>query len=301
MNSKNAMKLILLSAIWGASFIFMRVLSPIMGPVLTASMRTLIAGIFLVIIFKVTKDKIHWKRDYKEFFVIGVVNSSIPFFMFSFAALHIPASLSSIINSMTPMFGAILSALFLIEPLSVRKSIGLILGTIGVGIVSSLNVAGSGSSYYLAIGACLLAALCYGISSIYIKLKASHIEPKAIAAGSQVFAGLALLPFVVLNPVSFQLTFQLVVTVVLFAVICSALAYLLFYDLIAQVGPTKALTVTFLVPIFGIIWGSFLLKESIQVSTIVGGLIILIGTYLVTSSKSARSKEWTKQSTSAKS
>ena len=293
MNTKNTVKLILLSSIWGGSFIFMRILAPILGPILTASMRTLIAGIFLVIVFKITKDKIYWKRDFKELFVIGVVNSSIPFFMFSFAALHIPASLSSIINSMTPMFGAILSAIFLIEPLSIKKSIGLILGSIGVGIVSSLNIAGAGTNYYLSIGACLVAALCYGISSIYIKLKANHIEPKAIAAGSQVFAGLALLPFALMNPVSFELTAKLTFTVISFAVICSAVAYLIFYDLIAQVGPTKALTVTFLVPIFGIVWGSFFLKEAIVLSTVIGGVVILIGTYLVTSSKTPSLKKET--------
>ncbi len=298
MDRKNTIRLILLSAIWGGSFIFMRVISPVLGPVLTASMRTLIAGIFLVIIFKITNYKIHWKRDYRQLIVIGIVNSSIPFFMFAFAALHIPASLSSIMNSMTPMFGAILSAIFLIEPLSVRKSIGLILGTIGVGIVSSLSVSAGGLEYYLSIGACLTAAICYGISSIYIKLKASHIEPKAIAAGSQVFAGLALLPFAFLNPVSFVLDFKIVFTVVLFAIICSALAYLLFYELIKDVGPTKALTVTFLIPVFGIIWGYILLGEPVSLSTILGGTVILVGTYLVTSSKSTKNKTLAKNSVS---
>jgi len=288
MDTKNTIRLIVLSAIWGGSFIFMRVISPILGPVLTASMRTLIAGVFLVVIFKFTGYKIHWKRDYKQLITIGIVNSSIPFFMYAFAALHIPASLSSIMNSMTPMFGAILSAIFLIEPLSIKKSLGLILGTIGVGIVSSLSVSGGGLSYYLSLGACLTAAICYGISSIYIKLKASHIEPKAIAAGSQIFAGLALLPFAFLNPVSFTLDFKLALTVILFAIICSALAYLLFYELIKNVGPTKALTVTFLIPVFGVIWGYMLLGEPIKLSTIIGGTVILLGTYLVTSSKTIK-------------
>lgn len=291
MDIKNAIRLILLSAIWGGSFIFMRIIAPVLGPILTASMRTLIAGIFLVIIFKFTNYKIHWKRDYKHLIIIGVVNSSIPFFMYSYAALHIPASLSSIMNSMAPMFGAILSAVFLIEPLSIRKSIGLICGSIGVAIVSSLSVSAGGFYYYISIGACLIAAFCYGISSIYIKLKASHIEAKAIAAGSQVFAGLALLPFAFLNPVSITLSFKLVVTVILFAIICSALAYLLYYELIKNVGPTKALTVTFLIPVFGIVWGYMLLGEAISLSTLVGGSVILIGTYLVTSSKSKVKKD----------
>lgn len=288
MTIKNTLKLILLSAIWGGSFIFMRIISPVLGPVLTASMRTLIAGLFLIVIFKFTRYKIYWKRDYKQFIIIGIINSSIPFYMYAYAALHIPASLSAIMNSMSPMFGAIFSAIFLIEPLTIKKSTGLILGTIGVAIVTSLNVAGVGISYYLSLGACIVAAICYGIGSIYIKLKASHIEPKAIAAGSQFFAGLALLPFIIFDPISINLDFKLVVTVILFAVICSALAYLIYYDLILNIGPTKALTVTFLIPIFGIIWGYLLLHEPIKLSTIIGGLVILLGTFLVTSSKATK-------------
>lgn len=281
MSSKNILKLIILSAIWGGSFIFMRMISPRLGPILTASMRTLLAGICLLILFKVTHYKINWKRDYKQFLVIGVVNSSIPFYMFAYAALHIPASLSAIMNSMSPMFGAILSAVFLLEPLSIRKSIGLILGSLGVGIISSLSVTGAGHEYYLAIGACLLAALCYGISSIYIKLRASHIEAKSIAAGSQLFAGLALLPFAFIKPYPVVLDVEIIAYVLLFAIFCNAIAYLLYYDLIKHVGPTKALTVTFLVPIFSILWGYTLLNEGISTSTVIGGLIILCGTYLV--------------------
>lgn len=285
MDIKNSIRLMTLSAIWGGSFIFMRILSPELGPILTATLRTLIAGLFLVGVFAATQYKIHWKRDWRQFLIIGVVNSSIPFYMYAYAALHIPASLSAIMNAMSPLFGALLSAIFLIEPLSRRKSIGLVMGIIGVSIVSSFNVAGSGSAYYLALGACLIAALCYGLSSIYIKLRASHIEAKAIAAGSQVFAGLALVPFTFINPKPLALDFPLILTVVLFAVICSALAYLLYYALIRDVGPTKALTVTFLVPVFGILWGSIILSEPIRPSTIIGGLVILLGTYLVTSNK----------------
>ena len=285
MDIKNTIRLIALSAIWGGSFIFMRVIAPVIGPVLTASMRSLIAGVFLIIIFRLTNYKIHWKRDLKPLILIGVVNSSIPFFMYAYAALHIPASLSAIMNSMAPMFGAVFSAMFLIERLTLRKITGLILGTLGVAIVSSFNVAGDGLTYYYSIGACIIATICYGASSVYIKLKASHIEPKAIAAGSQLFAGLALIPLAVINPVQFDLDFKLVTMLILFAVICNALAYLLYYKLLAEVGPTKALTVTFIIPVFGIVWGYTLLGEAITLSTVIGGAIIVLGTYLVTSAK----------------
>jgi len=284
MDKKNTTRLIVLSAIWGSSFIFMRIIAPVLGPILTACLRCLIAGLFLLGVFKLTNYKINWKKDYKELLIIGVLNSAVPFTMFSYAAINIPASLSTVLNSTTPMIGAILASTFAIEPLSLKKSIGLVVGSIGVAIISSVNLVGSSPSYFLSIGACLIATTCYGINGVYVKLKASHIEPKAIAAGSQLFAGLVLVPLTFFTPVSINFTFELVLTVVAFAVICSAIAYLLFFELIRNVGPTKTLTVTFLVPIFGITWATLLLKEPITFPFVMGGLIILMGTYFVTSS-----------------
>lgn len=285
MDLKNTIRLIALSAIWGGSFIFMRMIAPVLGPILTASMRTFIAGIFLILIFKATHYKIQWKRDWKVFLTVGVVNSSIPFFMFAYAAQYIPASLSAIINSMTPMFGAVFSALFLIETMNFKKIAGLLLGVIGVSMVSSLTVINGETEVILSILACLCATLCYGISGVIIKLRAAHIESKAMTAGSQLFAGLALLPLSLKYPVQGTIDGKMVVLILLFAVICNAFAYLLFYKLIHEVGPTKALTVTFVIPVFGIVWGYLLLGESISAMTLIGGSVILLGTYLVTTSQ----------------
>lgn len=285
MNAKNTLKLLILAAIWGSSFIFTRVLSPIIGPALTASMRTLLAGLFLLVVYRFIHFRINWKRDWGHILLIGIINSAVPFFLFAFAALHIPASLSSIMNSTSPMFGALLSALFLIEPLSKRKVLGLVFGTTGVFIISSYEGDAMDLQYTISIGACILAAFCYGISSIYIKLKANHIEPKAIAAGSQVVAGLALLPFAFITPVPFELTLRLVLMILVFAIICSGFAYLLYYDLLRDIGPTRALTVTYLIPVFSIFWGYLLLDESLGITSFAGGSITLLGTYLVTSAK----------------
>jgi len=281
MGTRNAVKLIVLSMIWGGSFIFMRILSPVLGPVLTASMRTLLAGVFLLIVFRITKYKMFWQRDFKHFLIIGIVNSSIPFYLYAYAALHIDASLSSILNSLSPMFGAVFSAVFLIEKLNLRKGIGLILGTIGVGVITSINLMGGGIQYTLSLGACITAAMCYGLSGIYIKLKASHIEAKAIAAGSQLLAGIALLPFVYFSPPMGHITIDIIGMTIVFAIICSAVAYLLYYDLMTSAGPTRALTVTYLIPISAVIWGVILLNEKITLQVLLGGSIILLGTYLI--------------------
>lgn len=285
MTLRQAALLILLSAIWGGSFIFMRVLAPIFGPVMTASFRTLIASLFLISVFWMTKYKIYWKRDCRIFIIVGIVNSAIPFFMYAYAALFIPASLSVIINSFAPMFGAVFSALFLIERMTLQKIAGLLLGTLGVTVISTLSTAGSGKEAVLAIGACVIATICYGISGVYIKLKATHIEPKAMAAGSQLFAGLFLMPFAVFYPIAPAVTAYDILVLVVFAVVCSALAYLIYYGLMREVGPVKTLMVTYIMPVFGVLWGSLLLGEEITPAILLGGSIILIGTFLVSSTR----------------
>jgi drug/metabolite transporter (DMT)-like permease len=134
----------------------------------------------------------------------------------------------------------------------------------------------------LAILGCLLAPACYGLAGVYIKKRASTIKPMAIAGGSQLLGGLALMPFLLVAPPSAgRITMPVVLLVVLFAVLCSALAYLIYYRLIADIGPTKALTVTFLIPVFAMAWGLLFLRERITLSMAGGAAIILVGTFLV--------------------
>jgi drug/metabolite transporter (DMT)-like permease len=131
--------------------------------------------------------------------------------------------------------------------------------------------------------ACLLAPLCYGLAGIYIKKKAAGIAPMAIAGGSQLLGGFALLPFVLLSPPVFaRIDIRVALAVLAFALLCSAVAYLLYYRLIADVGPTKALTVTFLIPVFAIVWQRLFLHQRVTMSILVGAVLILVGTALVT-------------------
>ncbi len=281
MKIRNIALLILLSAIWGGSFIFMRLLSPVFGAAGTACLRALIAGVFMISFYKLTKYKIEWKRDWKLLLLIGIINSAIPFFCYSFAALYLPASLSVIINSMSPMFGAIFAAIILKERLTIEKVFGLVLGTTGVAIITGSKSVESGVFVYLSIGACLLATVCYGLSGAIIKKYAQKIESKAMAGGSQLFAGLALLPFLLINGTTSAISVNVALLAIAFAVLCSALAYLIYYHLMKEIGPIKTLTVTFIMPVFGIFWGWLILDEKMFPQMLVGGVIILAGTFLV--------------------
>jgi drug/metabolite transporter (DMT)-like permease len=274
--------LLLLSGIWGSSFIFMRYLAPIIGPVATADARMLLAGVALVLFFLATRFKPEWRKNAKHFLFIGLLNSAIPFVLYSVAALVLPAAMEAIFNSMSPMFGAVFAALWMNEKLTARKIAGLALGVGGVVTMSSLGGLRFDVQTILAVAACVLAPMCYGLAGVYIRTRASGARPMAIAGGSQLFGGLALLPFVaVFPPAASSIDVRIAIIVLVFALVCSGVAYLIYYKLIADIGPTKALTVTFLIPVFAMLWGLVLLREAVTLSMIVGAAIILVGTYLV--------------------
>jgi drug/metabolite transporter (DMT)-like permease len=281
-----------LSAIWGSSFIFMRYLAPLIGPVATADMRMFLAGVILALFFLAIRFKSDWKKNWRHFLVIGLVNSAIPFVLYSVAALYLPAAMEAIFNSMSPMFGALFAALWLGEKLTLRKIAGLALGIAGVVVMSSLGNLPAKPETSFAIAACVVAPMCYGLAGVYIKKRASAVKPMAIAGGSQLLGGLALMPFLLMSPLTVSaLSVQVALLVVVFALLCSAVAYVIYYKLIADVGPTKALTVTFLIPVFAMVWGVLLIGEHVTVSMAAGALIILVGTFLVTAPRGKAAQE----------
>jgi drug/metabolite transporter (DMT)-like permease len=192
--------LLALAAIWGGSFIFMRFLSPILGPVATTGGRVLVAGLFLWAVYAFSGFKLEWRRNWKRYLVLGVLNSGIPFLLYSFAALHIPASLSVVLNSLAPMFGAVFSAIWLAERLTWRKLAGLALGILGVTLVSSLDRVSASPLALAGMAACVLATVCYGLSTVYIRKRAMDVKPRALAGGSQLLAGLVFIPHGVVLP-----------------------------------------------------------------------------------------------------
>jgi len=291
MTIRQFLLLLIPSALWGSSFIFMHHLSPVFGPMLTATIRILVASIFLISLFFVQGYKVHWKRDYRLFFIIGITNSAIPFRLYAYAALYIPSSLSVIINSTSPIFGAIFGLMLLKDKLSEMKVIGLFMGTIGVGLVSSDILAQNSLELYLSITACVLAALLYGLSGAIVKKYALHIEPKQLTVGSLSFAGVGLfILFVVLSfagqtpqIVSQNIALDIFM-IIAFGILCTSIPYIVYYKLIQEIGPVKALTVTYLMPAFGLLWG-IIFGEIITPIMIVGLLVILLGIYVLSYKK----------------
>jgi drug/metabolite transporter (DMT)-like permease len=281
MRGQDLARLTALAAIWGASFIFLRTLAPVLGPVLTATSRVVIAGVALIAYFRGSGFDAGLRHHWRQYLVIGVVNSALPFLLYAFAAVHIPASYSVILNAATPLFAALLSALWLDERLTALRVAGLAAGAAGVALVTRAGPVEPDAMFGWAIAACLAAALCYALAGIYVKRRASEVKPMAIAGWSQMFAGAALLPIVPFAPPPGALTPAVAANVLGLALLCSAVAYLLYYRLIADIGPTRAMTVTFLMPLFGMLWSVLFLAETITVPMLAGCALIVGGTALV--------------------
>lgn len=285
MTSKQFFLLLFISAIWGASYIFMKVLSPVFGPVLSASLRMLVAALALFILFKIQNYKVHWKRDYKLFFIIGLGSAAVPFMLYSYAALYIPASLSVILNSTSPMFGAIFAFLLLGDKLNPSKIVGLLFGTIGVIVVSSVTFSNSSFEIVASIIACVLAATLYGVTGAIIKKYAQHIEPKALTLGGMLISGIAILPLVAISPITGEITLKVVLLLIGFGIFSTAIPYIIYFKLLKEIGPVKALTTTYLMPVFGIVWAILILNEKLELNSVIGLIVILFGIYLLSRKK----------------
>ena len=277
MRRSDAIRLVALSAIWGSSFIFIRVLAPVLGPILTVTTRVLIGGAVLVAYCRIIGLDAEVGRHWRQYAVIGIVNSTLPFMLFAFAALYLPASYSVILNSTAPLFTALWAIPLLNESLTHTKLVGLVAGAAGVVLVSRAGPVVPDSWFWIAVLACLGATTCYALSSIYMKKRAANLKPLAIAGWSQIFAALAMAPLVPFAQPSAPLTPLIAFNVLMLAVFCSSIAYVLYYRLIADIGPTRALTMAFLMPVFGMVWGALFLGEPITLPMIAGCALIIGG------------------------
>lgn len=282
MNLRCAIELIILAAIWGASFIFMRVGSPEFGPVLFMALRSFIASIFLIPFIFITKQQSGFNGNKVKIFIVGIFNTAIPFVLFGYAALTLSAGVTSILNATTPMFGAIVAYLWFRDKLSVIANIGLLIGFVGVYLLMFDKISIEQNNILLPTLAALLASLCYGLSANFTKRYLTGIHSIVLASGSQIASSIVLLPlslfFLPKNIPSNDAMYALL----LIGVLCTGIAYVIFFRLIAQLGPAKAISVTYLIPAFGLFWGHIFLNEIITTSILIGCALILLGVALTT-------------------
>ena len=286
MRRSDLIEIVALAALWGGSFLFMRLGAGEFGPVALVALRVAGAAALLLPLVVWRGQERALRRHWRAILVVGLLNSALPFLGFAYAALSIHAGLSAILNATAPLFGALVAWLWLGERLVVPRWVGIAVGFVGVALLA-LSHAGDAAAFKpggsgWAIVACIAAALCYGIAANYTRQRLAGVPPLTIAAGSQAGAAVALAgpalwrwPAATPSPGAWAALATL-------AIACTGIAYLLYFRLIAHAGPGNAIAVTYLVPLFGALWGGLFLGEEVTLAMLASGGIILLGTALVT-------------------
>lgn len=282
------MDFFLLAAIWGSSFLFMRMGAVELGAFATAGMRVTIAAVVLLALVLIRGMGAVMLQNWKLTMLVGIVNSAIPFACFGFAVLSISTGLSAILNATVPLFGALIAWIWLGNQLKGLRVMGLVLGFSGVVLLAwdkaSFQPNAEGYSTGWAVLACLLATFCYGVAASFTKRYLQGVPSLVAATGSQIGASLGLLPLTFAFWPQHSVSSQAWFAVVALGVLCTGVAYVLYFRMIERAGPTRALSVTFAIPVFALLYGVVFLGETITGWMLLCGLIIVAGIMLSSSS-----------------
>lgn len=286
MSAAVAAEFILLAALWGASFLFMRLGTLEFGPLPTAGLRVAIASLALLPVMLSRGLWPQLRQHWKRVMICGLINSAIPFALFSFALLSISTGLSSILNATVPLFGALVAWLWLGDKPGASRTVGLVIGFIGVALLASGKASfkpdASGAVTAWGILACLLATISYAVAASFTRRYLSGLNSLMVATGSQIGAALGLaLPTLLMWPAQAP-SLKAWGALLALSTLCTAVAYVLFFRLIERLGPARAITVTFTIPVFAVFYGVTLLGETVTAWMLFCGVIVLCGTALAT-------------------
>lgn len=293
MPARNATEFLLLAGIWGASFLCMRIAAPELGPFAVALLRCGIGALTLLCILMAKGAWPALRDNLGAIGLVGVINSALPFVLLGYASLSLTAGVTSILNSLAPLWTAAIAFAWYKDVLSKIQLLGLLLGIVGVVVLVSGTGSESGNitvgMIILAFAAGVAAAAAYGFGANITRGRLTGINPLAVATGSQLAATAALLgPGLATWPDLTPRDPRLWIAVVVLGVVCTGLAYLLFFRLIASLGATRAVAVTYVIPVFGIGWGMLVLGEQITPMIVLGAVVIVAGTALTTAFGTAR-------------
>jgi len=281
-------RLLALAAIWGASFLFLRIIAPVLGTFPTAFFRVLLATAGLLVILLLLRTRWDFRGKLGLCLVLGVINSGLPFALYSVAAQLVPAGYSAIFNATTPMMGVLIGALFFAEELTLAKIVGVFSGLGGVALLMRIGPVPFDTELLLGALACLGATACYGFGGFLTRRwinQGEGLDSEVVAFGSQLGAALCLLPLFGLSllnapPVNWGDS-TVWLSLLGLGLVCTAFAYILYFRLLADIGPVKTLTVTFLIPPFGVLWGVIFLDEPLSWAYVQGGALIALALWLI--------------------
>ncbi|MFJ1300449.1 DMT family transporter [Pseudomonadota bacterium AL_CKDN230030165-1A_HGKHYDSX7] len=280
MQRRDLIELLALAAVWGGSFLFIRVAVPEFGPAALIELRVGLAALFLLPLAIARRRLPVIARHWKAILVVGALNAALPFLLYAYAAQSLGAGFLSVANAVTPVWGAVIGWIWLRDRLPATRVAGLMLGFCGIVVLvwDKLDFSAGGTGF--AVLAAISAPIFYGIAANWTKRYLTGVDSLSSATGSMLGAALVLAPLAIAHWPEQPVSFEAWRATILLAVVCTGMAYIVFFRLIAVLGPTAAVSVTFLVPVFGVFWGVWLLDEALTPQILAGAGVILAGTAL---------------------
>ncbi|MEO6171770.1 MAG: EamA family transporter [Arenimonas sp.] len=274
MNFASVVRLVILAMIWGSSFMFQRVAVPELGPNWVAAGRLILGALVLLMVLIALRKPLHWRKNAGAYIWIGFINSAVPFWLFAYSSITLPAGVTAVLNSMVPLFSVLLLWLRGESP-SGGKFFGVSLGIVGVAMIVGFGGLPMTMATVLGVLSGMAAAALYAFSATEIRKRFSNVDPLAVATGSLMGATLALLPTLFIGPMPSTVEITPWLMLIPLGVFCTGIAYLLYFKLLHDVDSTRAVTVTLLVPVFALIWGVIFLHEHPTLLSLIGmGLVI---------------------------
>ena len=280
MTRRHAFELLFLGAVFGSAFLFMRIAAPVLGPFVVAEGRVLIASIALLAIVRGAGIRA-FVQDWRGFALLGLSNVALPFTLIAFAEVHLTAGLASLLNAATPLATALVAAVWLRHRLTRRRSIGIAIGFVGVAALVGWSPFTVSPGTVVAAAASIGATFGYALGLTYSRRRFPGSPPMIVAFGQLAGATLILAPGAVLSlPGSLPAPAPLAAVAAL-GLLCTAVGWPILFRLVAAIGPTASSTVTFLVPAFGVVWGSLFLAEPLAPGTLLGAALVVVSVVIV--------------------
>ena len=285
----NLAELLLLAAIWGASFLFLRIGAPELGPLPLIALRVSIAAIVLLPAIRLPAARVQFRANAMPLFIVGITNSAVPFCLFAYSTLYVNAGFDSVLNATTPLWAALIAMALFQLPMGRLQAGGLFLGLVGVVILVWDKLGTGAPGVPSAVAAALLAPLLYGFAVNYSKRHLVGVRPFVVAFGSQFFASVVLIPIAIVLWPKHAISPLTGACVGALGIVCTGFAYVLYFRLVEHVSAAYAASVTFIIPVFGLLWGALFLGEKVTPMMGVGCIVVLVGTALA-SGKLKRSR-----------
>ena len=282
MQAYDAGRWLLLATLWSLQFIFLRLAVPVFGTAPVAEARALLGALFIVpwVVF-FARQRIAPLEHWKDYLALSLVNNVLPFVCFAWAASVLPAGYLAIINGLVPLSAAVLGAPLLGERLGARRVTGFLLGIGGVALIVNLGPLELNPRTLAGTAAAVAGATLWGCAGVMIKQRTGRLPAMGVAAGTIGFAAVLMAPLWTFTPPASAWTVEAAGAMIALGLLCSGLAYLPFFTLIRDIGPSRTLTVGLAVPVLGILWGWLFLDEAVTAPMLAGAMLVVAALALV--------------------